>query len=34
MNSYDIVGWGIIIASILLIWHCPIFKPYFGFWRK
>jgi hypothetical protein len=23
----------VITGAVLLIWHCPIFKPYFGFRR-
>lgn len=25
--------WAAIVAAMLFIWHCPIFKPYFGFRR-
>lgn len=33
MNLNDALLWGIIAAALLFIWHCPIFKPYFGFRR-
>lgn len=28
-----IVWTGIFVGIILFIWHCPIFKPWFGFRR-
>lgn len=33
MTPYDIVGWAIIAAVLLLLLHCPILKPWFGFRR-
>lgn len=34
MTLNNIILYGAIIGAILFIWHCPIFKPYFGFWHK
>lgn len=34
MSANDIALAVYIIANLLLIWHCPIFKPYFGFRRS
>lgn len=26
-----VIGWSILIGVVLFVWHCPIFKPWFGF---
>ena len=30
----DAILWAAIAAAVLLLWDCPIFKPWFGLWRR
>jgi hypothetical protein len=29
----NIIGWGVVVGSLALIWYCPLFKSWFGFCR-